>query len=91
MLIGYVSDERYVALAGVALEFEREGRSAAVVRSTPRGAVYADIEPGEYRVTLVRSIPNAPISSASYPMACWVTCGPSGCGRASARSSGCIR
>lgn len=54
MLIGYVSDERYVALADVLLEFERDGRSVAVVRSTPRGAVCAEIEPGEYRVTLVR-------------------------------------
>jgi N,N-dimethylformamidase len=54
MLVGYVSDERYVALADVLLEFERGGRSVAVVRSTSRGAVYAEIEPGEYRVTLVK-------------------------------------
>jgi len=54
LLAGYVSDERYVALADVLLEFEREGRSVAVVRSTPRGAVYADVEPGVYRVTLVK-------------------------------------
>ena len=53
MLIGYVSDERYVAIADAALEFEQGGRSV-VVRSTPRGAVYADLSPGEYRVTLVR-------------------------------------
>jgi len=49
-----VSDERYVALADVLVEFERDGQSVAVVRSTPRGAVYAEIEPGPYRVTLVR-------------------------------------
>ncbi len=54
MLVGYVSDERYVALADVWLEFERDARSVAVVRSTPRGAVYAEVEPGEYRVTLVK-------------------------------------
>src|SRR4029077_486057 len=36
------------------LEFEREGESVAVARSTPRGAVYADLAPGAYRVTLVR-------------------------------------
>ncbi len=54
MLVGYVSDERYVALADVVLEFERNGRSVAVARSTPRGAVYAEVEPGEYRVTLVK-------------------------------------
>lgn len=54
MLVGYVSDERYVALADVLLEFEQAGRSVAVVRSTPRGAVYAEIAPGDYRVTLVK-------------------------------------
>jgi N,N-dimethylformamidase len=54
MLVGYVSDERYVALADVAIEFERDGRSVAVVRSTPRGGVHAEIEPGRYRVTLVK-------------------------------------
>ncbi len=54
MLIGYVSNERYVALADVLLEFEQGGESVAVVRSTPRGAVYADLPPGDYTVTLVK-------------------------------------
>src|SRR2546423_603897 len=56
VLVGYVSDERYVALHDVAVEFEdaRDGRCVAVVRSTPRGAVYADVEPGDYRVTLAK-------------------------------------
>jgi len=56
VLVGYVSDERYVALHDVAVEFEdaRDGRRVAVVRSTPRGAVYADVEPGDYRVTLAK-------------------------------------
>ncbi len=54
MLIGYVSDERYVALADVLVEFEQEGRSVAVVRSTPRGGLYADLQPGPYRATLVK-------------------------------------
>ena len=52
MLIGYVSDERFVALEGVAVEFEREGETVAVVSSTPRGKVTADVAPGVYRVTL---------------------------------------
>ncbi|CAA9585665.1 MAG: hypothetical protein AVDCRST_MAG88-3904 [uncultured Thermomicrobiales bacterium] len=54
MLIGHVSDERYVALADVLIEFEQGERSVAVVRSTPRGAIYADLEPGNYRATLVK-------------------------------------
>jgi N,N-dimethylformamidase len=54
VFIGYVSDERYVALADVLLEFQQGGQTRAVVRSTPRGAVHAEIEPGEYDVTLVK-------------------------------------
>ena len=54
MLIGYVSDERYVAVADALLEFQREGEIAAIVRSTPRGAVHADLPPGEYVVTIVK-------------------------------------
>lgn len=54
MHIGYVSDERFLALGDVAVEFERGGRSVAVVRSSPRGAIVAELEPGPYRVTLVK-------------------------------------
>lgn len=54
MLIGYVSDENYVAIYDAALEFERDGKRVAVVRSSPRGAVYADLPAGEYRVTLAK-------------------------------------
>ena len=54
MLIGYVSDERYVALADVLLEFQRHGQTEAIVRSTPRGVVCADLEAGDYDVTLVK-------------------------------------
>src|SRR5581483_51732 len=53
MLIGYVSEERDVALADVLVEIAREPESL-VVRSTPRGAIYADLPPGEYRFTLVK-------------------------------------
>jgi len=51
MLIGYVSDERYLALADVLLEFESGSRSVET-RSRASGAVHADIEPGQYRLTL---------------------------------------
>jgi N,N-dimethylformamidase len=54
VLIGYVSDERYVALPDVLIEFQREGQTVAVVRSTPRGAVHAEVTSGEYHVTLVK-------------------------------------
>ena len=52
MLVGYVSDERDVALEGVAVEFERDGETVAVTQSTPRGRVIADVAPGRYRMTL---------------------------------------
>ncbi|MCW5854014.1 MAG: carboxypeptidase regulatory-like domain-containing protein [Anaerolineae bacterium] len=54
MLVGYVSDERYVALPDVLLEFERDGQSVEA-RSRATGAVYADIAPGVYRVTLAKA------------------------------------
>jgi N,N-dimethylformamidase len=52
MLVGYVSDERYVALAGVALEFvDSAGRSwEATSRAT--GSVHVELPAGEYEVTL---------------------------------------
>src|SRR5436190_1541181 len=53
-LIAFVSDENFVALADVGIELQRVdgGECVAVVRSSPRGAVYADISTGEYFVTL---------------------------------------
>ena len=51
MLVGYVSNERYVALPDVLLEFENE-RGSVEARSRASGAIHADVEPGSYRVTL---------------------------------------
>lgn len=53
MLIGYVSDERYVALPDTQLEFTNE-KGSVEVRSRASGAVYAEIEPGPYEVVLAR-------------------------------------
>ncbi len=52
MLVGSVSDERYVALHDVSVEFEHDGRTVAVATSTARGRIIADLEPGSYRMTL---------------------------------------
>lgn len=52
MLIGYVSDERYVALADVAFEFiDATGRSWET-RSRAGGSVHLDLPAGEYKVVL---------------------------------------
>ena len=53
MLIGYVSDERYVAVPEVLLEFVSE-RDSLEVRSRASGAVYADLEPGNYTAILYK-------------------------------------
>ncbi len=99
MLIGFVSDERYVALPDVQMEFEANGKSIDT-RSRASGAVYADIEPGPYRVTLAKSgygskrvqveiAPTGRITSGCWPMGCWAMPGPSGCARASGPSFAC--
>ena len=52
-LIGYVSDERDVALAGVAVEIT-DGTDTWVTTSTASGAVRVDVPPGRHRVTLAK-------------------------------------
>lgn len=53
MLIGYVSDEMYVAIADAQVEFTAtEGTPPTEVRSRASGAVWADLEPGAYTVTI---------------------------------------
>ncbi|HZM04017.1 MAG TPA: N,N-dimethylformamidase beta subunit family domain-containing protein [Candidatus Saccharimonadales bacterium] len=54
MLIGYVSNENYSAIADVIVEFDQDGQRKAQVRSSPRGAIDADIPPGTYRITLAK-------------------------------------
>src|SRR5262245_45489975 len=53
MLIGYVSDERYVALTGVDVELVGP-QGAIAVRSTASGAIYADVPPDTYQVTIAK-------------------------------------
>ena len=53
MLVGYVSNEDYVALEGVAFEFEN-GRESVPARSRVTGAVYAEIDEGRYQVSLAK-------------------------------------
>jgi N,N-dimethylformamidase len=54
MLIGHVSDEYYLAMPGVHLEFQQSNQEPVIARSTASGAVYANIGPGEYRVILAK-------------------------------------
>ncbi|MDQ2682641.1 MAG: carboxypeptidase-like regulatory domain-containing protein, partial [Chloroflexota bacterium] len=54
MLVGHVSDERYVAVADALVEFEQDGQFVTCVRTTASGAIHAAIEPGRYALTTVR-------------------------------------
>ena len=54
MLVGYASNERYVAVPNVLFEFRSKTGQATTATSTISGAVYAEIEPGEYEVVLGR-------------------------------------
>jgi hypothetical protein len=51
MLVGYVSDERYAALADVAVEFADARGGSWEARSRASGSVHADLPPGEYVAT----------------------------------------
>ena len=53
--IAYVSDENYVALVGAQAEIESlETGEVNLVQSSPTGALYAEVSPGLYRVTLAK-------------------------------------
>src|SRR5215472_6022169 len=63
--LAYVSDDRYVAIPDVSGEFESEETGEiTMLRSSPRGAFYADLKPGPYRVTLAKSGFGSKISHA---------------------------
>ena len=90
MLVGYVSDESYVALPDVLLEFDGEpgvftARSVGQRRGSPRPAA-GNLQGHASEAGLRRQAGTAvldpttalPASSASLPMACSATPGPSG-------------
>lgn len=52
--IGYVSDERFLALPDVAVEV-RAGDEVWQTRSSASGAIYLELPPGPYRVTLAKA------------------------------------
>jgi len=53
MLLGYVSDEMFVAIADAQVEFRSADKSQVFLfRSTPSGAIHGEIPPGEYDVAI---------------------------------------
>ncbi len=67
MLIGYVSDERYVAIADAVLEFVGADGASFEARSRASGAVHTDLPPGEYRVVLQKPGYGAKFSRVTLP------------------------
>lgn len=70
-VLGYVSDEMYVAIPDALVEFEGANGTVTVVRSSPRGALYGDLAAGPYRVTLYKEgfgskIVNANLGAEPY-------------------------
>ena len=54
MHVGFVSDERYVAIPDVLCEFISPDGTSYETRSRARGAIYIDIPEGSYNVTLYK-------------------------------------
>ncbi|MDX1944746.1 MAG: DUF6605 domain-containing protein [Pirellulaceae bacterium] len=54
MFIGYVSDQRYVALPGVEIELLGSGVVSTATRSRASGAIQADVPPGPYEIILAK-------------------------------------
>ena len=67
MKIGYVSDERYVALPDVLLEFVDEAGRSWETRSRASGSVWQDLPEGNYRVILRKDGFGAKISHLIIP------------------------
>src|SRR5262245_7127901 len=67
MHIGYVSDERYVALADVALEFTDSAGRSWEARSRASGSVHVDLPPGEFAVVLQKPGFGSKLSRIAIP------------------------
>lgn len=69
MLIGYVSDERYVALPDAMLEIIDSAGHSFEARSRASGAVHAELPAGTYRVVLQKPGYGAKFSQIRVPLA----------------------
>jgi N,N-dimethylformamidase len=68
MLIGYVSDQRYVALSDVSLEFIDKDGNSWETRSRASGSVHLEAPPGVYRVVLQKNGYGAKFSHLAIPL-----------------------
>src|SRR5881227_3763639 len=68
MLLGYVSDERYVALPNVLLEFTNARGESWEARSRASGSVHLDLPAGDHRVVLQKPGYGAKFSRVTIPI-----------------------
>jgi len=68
-LIGYVSDERYVAVPDAVLEFVNARGDSFEARSRASGAVHVHIPDGEYKVVIQKPGYGAKFSRVTLPVA----------------------
>jgi len=68
MLIGYVSDERYAAVADAVLEFLDDRGQSWEARSRASGAVHVDLPAGSYRVVIQKPGYGAKFSKVEVPL-----------------------
>jgi hypothetical protein len=64
-VLGFVSDEMFVAIPDALAEFESPAGAVSVLRSSPRGAFHGDLAGGPYRVTLSKQGFGSKIVSAT--------------------------
>lgn len=68
MRIGYISDEQYVALAGVICEFHNDQGESWEATSRASGSVYVELPPGDYRVALQKAGYGSKFSNIRIPV-----------------------
>jgi len=68
-LLGYISDEMFMAIPDALAEFESTDGAITVLRSSPRGAIYGDLGAGTYRVALSKKGFGSKIVSATLGVA----------------------
>lgn len=101
-LLGYVSDERYVALADVAIEFSNHQGQSWEYRSRAFRCRLGELPDGDYTAILQKSgfvlngfnsdpSTGSLTTSDCCPTDSSVTSGPSVCGAASSPNSACMR
>lgn len=74
MLIGFVSDERYVAQAGVLVEFQDDAGHSIETTSRASGSIHAMLTPGKWTVVLQKPGYGSKLSRITVPVSGLTPC-----------------